>query len=281
MKDNRFLIYSLIATAVVVALICLAGPFLREATDRQEDTALAEHETVTTGATDTYDATVEVETDAYVYEGDALPSDWYVGVTEDPFYYDFFSFQSPVDRPIVQPVYPIDPVDSVEAYVASSQAARDGDLESALRYWEDYDPWLDDDPDQMLDFARCVFGRMDLIPIVYPGDEWEISGIIIQPAKDRIEICYHNKTNPERNIMMRAYIGRERYFKIQESRGTMTIDGKEFHVTDSAYNECVRDLVYVGGGDYVVVSLKSGITDEMLDNWQVCTLREYAATHRP
>ena len=221
-------------------------------------------ESVTTVLQETVEE--EIETEPYVYTGTAMPSDWYADIPRDP---------TSIDR-----IY----IYTVEAYIAVSQAARMGDMEALSACWKSTTWNHDFEMDEsFLEFMRCIFGRADSIPLVWPDDQWELVKIVIEPELDRISMMYRNSTDSGREVKVVSYFdGMNRMVHdgslslVRDFLREITVDGVSFSVHDSRSFEFSMHAIHEHGSDIVSFLFNDNVSDDTFATWQYCTIYEYA-----
>lgn len=275
MKENRVLFISLFVTALVIAIVCFLSPLISDFHDESDEsieTNESWHEETCECSSESFiptmqETTAEPETEPYVYTGTAFPSDWFADIPNDPTAPNILSFQT------------------VEEYIAVSQAARVGDMEALSACWETVYWNHDFDGDEsFLELMRCVFGRADSISLVCPDDQWELIKIVIQLETDTIRLTYRNRADPDKAVEIRSYFDGMRYTVVdgnligivRDFLREITVDGIRFAVHKSRSFEYSTNALCRLDSTIVSFLFNEDISDDTFSTWRVCTIYEYA-----
>jgi hypothetical protein len=261
MKENRMLFISLFMTAVVIAVVCFLSPGF---TGFHDDTITIDESSSDESVTTDME---ELAAETYTYTGTAFPSDWFADIPNDPTAPNILSFQT------------------VEEYIAVSQAARVGDMEALSACWETVYWNHDFDEDEsFLELMRCAFGRADSIFLVWPDDQWELIKIVIQLETDTIRLTYRNRADPDKAVEICSYFDGMRYSVVdgnligivQDFLREITVDGIRFAVHKSRSFEYSTNALCRLDSTIVSFLFNEDISDDTFSTWRVCTIYEYA-----
>lgn len=258
MKENRFLLISLFVTAAILFIVCVAAACLT-VLDRPDSSPVIEtYEREESAVLSDTAETTEQET--FAYENYDAISDWYEGIIKDPLSDEKLYFAS------------------VEEYLEISDAAQQGDLTVIEQYWsKEYRELSFSSSHEMLTYFRQVFRVFDAIPLVWPTEEWEVTGIRIFPRTEMITVAYRNPSSSGEKIESRGYARVMKWVAGDELYAT-PIDGAAFRFYD--YADYSYDFVQIGffvsDTVYSAVELSFDAGQSDVGSWYFCTARGYA-----